>query len=131
MLVDTSNEAVEWNGLSIEITKEYQEYVTIFEADPFSKETSTKEEKVMESYGSFRKIEYIVFFSEWFLFNHSCKSQLLFTVEDLARNLDSGLQTDVLILDFKKAFDTVPHQRLICKLDFYGMRGTILTWLTK
>ena len=35
-------------GLSDEITKEYQEYVTMFEADPFSKETSTKGKKVME-----------------------------------------------------------------------------------
>ena len=35
-------------GLSDEITKEYLEYVTMFEADPFSKETSTKGEKVME-----------------------------------------------------------------------------------
>ena len=66
-----------------------------------------------------------------FLSNHSCESQLLITVEDLARNLDRRLHTDVLILDFQKAFDTVPHQRLIRKLDFYGIRGTIMTWITK
>ena len=70
-------------------------------------------------------------FQHGFRSNHSCESQLLITVEDLARNLDRGLQTDVLILDFQKAFDTVPHQRLIRKLDFYGIRGTILTWITK
>ena len=35
-------------SFSDEITKEYQEYVTMFEADPSSKETFTKGEKVME-----------------------------------------------------------------------------------
>ena len=63
--------------------------------------------------------------------NHSCDSQLLITVEDLARNLDHGLQTDVLILDFQKAFDKVPHQRLIQKLNFYDIRGNILDWVTQ
>ena len=82
-------------------------------------------------YGSFRKINILSSFQHGFRSNHSCASQLLITVEDLARNLDRGLQTDVLILDFQKAFDTVPHQRLIRKLDFYGIRGTILTWITK
>ena len=70
-------------------------------------------------------------FQHGFHSNHSCELQLLISVEDLARNLDRGLQTDVLILDFQKAFDTIPHQRLIRKLDFYGIRGTILTWITK
>ena len=70
-------------------------------------------------------------FQHGFRAQHSCESQLIITVEDLSRNLDNKLQTDVLILDFQKAFDTVPHQRLIQKLDFYGIRGNILTWITK
>ena len=77
------------------------------------------------------KYDILSSFQHGFRSNHSCESQLLITVEDLARNLDRGLQTDVLILDFQKAFDMVPHQRLIRKLDFYGIRGTILTWITK
>ena len=48
--------------------------------------------------------------------NHSCESQLILTVEDLAKNLDHGDQMDMIILDFSKAFDKVPHQRLISKL---------------
>ena len=35
-------------GLSDEIAEEYQEYVAMFEADPFSEEKSTKGESVME-----------------------------------------------------------------------------------
>ena len=68
-------------------------------------------------------------FQHGFRSQHSCESQLIITVEDLARNLDYGLQTDTLILDFQKAFDTVPHQRLIQKLDHYGIRGNILEWI--
>ena len=55
-------------------------------------------------------------FQHGFRAQHSCESQLIITVEDLAKNLDNKIQTDVLILDFQKAFDTVPHQRLIQKL---------------
>ena len=36
--------------------------------------------------------------------NHSCESQFILTVEDLAQNLDHGDQMDMIILDFRKAF---------------------------
>ena len=32
-------------------------------------------------------------------------------------------------MDFKKAFDTVPHMRLLNKLEGYGIRGNVLTWV--
>jgi len=57
--------------------------------------------------------------------HHSCKTQLLITLEDLARNLDHGKQSDIILLDFAKAFDTVPRQRLLLKLRHYGIQGTI------
>ena len=58
---------------------------------------------------------------------HSCETQLISTVYDLACNLNSGLQTELLLLDFKKAFDKVPHYRLYYKLSHYGIRGTTLS----
>ena len=48
---------------------------------------------------------------------HSCESQVITIVEHIARNLDHGKQTGVLLLDFSKAFDMVPHKRLVKKLD--------------
>ena len=60
---------------------------------------------------------------------HSCETQLLITLEDLARNLDHGKQSDIILLDFAKAFDTVPHQRLLLKLRHYGIQGTINKWI--
>ena len=46
-----------------------------------------------------------------------------------SRNFESKTQTDVVVLDFSKAFDVVPHQRLLHKLDHYGIRGTTLNWI--
>ena len=59
----------------------------------------------------------------------SCEQQLLGFVSDLHNNLDEGNQTDVLIMDFSKAFDKVGHQRLLRKLDYYGVRGKNLKWI--
>ena len=59
----------------------------------------------------------------------SCETQLTITVDELCRNLDKGLQTDVAILDFSKAFDKVPHDLLLYKLDCYGIRGNLHAWI--
>ena len=59
----------------------------------------------------------------------SCETQLLLTVDDLAKELDRAGQTDTVLLDFSKAFDVVPHQRLIMKLHYYGIRGNTLCWI--
>ena len=48
------------------------------------------------------------------------------TVEHLARSVNDRNQTDLLILDFSKAFDKVAHKRLLLKLEFYGIRGLVL-----
>ena len=42
---------------------------------------------------------------------------------------DKKIQTDLAILDFSRAFDTVPHERLLGKLDYYGIRGKIQEWI--
>ena len=53
----------------------------------------------------------------------SCESQLIITIDSIAKSLAAGEQVDVILLDFSKAFDKVPHQRLLHKLDYYGVRG--------
>ena len=60
---------------------------------------------------------------------HSCVSQLLTTVHDLLRSYDKKKQVDVMILDFSKAFDTVPHDKLLSKLQSYGIDGNIHNWI--
>ena len=44
-------------------------------------------------------------------------------------NLENGKQTDLLILDFSKAFDKVSHSLLLHKLYHYGIRGSINQWI--
>ena len=61
----------------------------------------------------------------------SCETQLLTTNHDLFSSFDTGTQTDMAVLDFSKAFDTVPHSKLLKKLSHYGIGGTILEWLKK
>ena len=59
----------------------------------------------------------------------SCETQLLQTTDDILRNLNNKKQTDCAILDFSKAFDKVPHQRLRHKLQFYGIRNNTQQWI--
>ena len=61
---------------------------------------------------------------------HSSETQLVTTVEDLAKYLDHKQQVDMLILDFSRAFDNVAHQRLIHKLEYYGIRNNLKEWIT-
>jgi hypothetical protein len=59
----------------------------------------------------------------------TCESQLILTIQDLAAGLNSKSQIDAILLDFSKAFDNVPHERLAAKLHHYGVRGNTLSWI--
>ena len=61
---------------------------------------------------------------------YSCDTQLLVTVNDFLTSFDNKKQVDVAILDFSKAFDTVPHKKLLHKLENYGITGPLHNWLT-
>ena len=43
--------------------------------------------------------------------------------------MDEGSPVDVIYLDFQKAFDKVPHQRLILKVNSHGMGNSIINWI--
>ena len=58
----------------------------------------------------------------------SCETQLIQLVEDLGRQLSLGKQTDLILLDFSKAFYKVKHLKLLCKLSCFGVKGNTLNW---
>ena len=59
----------------------------------------------------------------------SCETQLIEFTDDITKNMENGKQTDVLIMDFSKAFDKVSHSLLLHKLDHYGIRGKTNRWI--
>ena len=61
---------------------------------------------------------------------YSCTSQPINIVEHLAKDMDSKKQIDIIFLDFSKPFDTVPHQCLLTKLQYYGINNKIYHWIS-
>ncbi len=59
----------------------------------------------------------------------SCETQLIEFCTDIVNNLQDGKQTDVIVLDFSKAFDKVSHKMLLEKLHHYGIRGKTNKWI--
>ena len=51
---------------------------------------------------------------------------LIVTIHEIAKHLSCGNQVDVILLNFAKAFDKVTHARLLHKLDFCGIRGSLI-----
>ena len=65
-----------------------------------------------------------------FLPGRSCTTNLLTVLEEWTEAVDKGIAIDNVYLDFAKAFDTVPHARLLTKLKAYGIDGNCLKWIT-
>ena len=59
----------------------------------------------------------------------SCQTQLISLMEDVSYTLDNQLQTDLILLDFSKAFDTVPHKRLLAKFQHYKINHHVRAWI--
>ena len=59
----------------------------------------------------------------------SCLTNLLEFSENIAGVLDNGDPIDVIYLDFQKAFDKVPHERLLLKLRAHGVVGKVWEWI--
>ena len=59
----------------------------------------------------------------------SCETQRIEFIDDLSKNLENNQQTDVLVMDFSKAFDKVCHSLLVHKLHHYGIQGNFNRWI--
>ena len=63
-----------------------------------------------------------------FVNGRSSTAQLLSILNTIGKNLDQGLQTDVVFMDICKAFDSVDHSILLQKLHDFGFSGSLLLW---
>jgi len=59
----------------------------------------------------------------------SCTTNLVIFLDKLTAIIDKGIPADVFYLDFAKAFDKVPTQRLLLKLKNKGVDGNVLRWI--
>jgi hypothetical protein len=77
----------------------------------------------LERHGLIRKTQH------GFMRGRSCTTNLLSFFENITAALDSGDVADIVYLDFAKAFDTVPHERLKKKLKAHGLSGSLFKWI--
>ena len=66
-----------------------------------------------------------------FLKARSCLTNLLCFFEEITKWVDDGSPVDVVYIDFQKAFDKVPHQKLILKLKAHGIGNDVINWIEK
>ena len=64
-----------------------------------------------------------------FISGRSTVTQLLNYIDKCTESISKGHTIDTVYLDFAKAFDTVPHKRLIAKLEMYGISGCLINWI--
>jgi hypothetical protein len=59
----------------------------------------------------------------------SCETQLLEYIDDVTLNMENGKQTDILVMEFSKAFDKVSHSLLLHKLHYYVIQSELNSWI--
>jgi len=100
------------------LSKQFREHLTRFECTKIFKKVLSFSNKI------------VTHCQHGFVTKKSCFTNLLETYENRTLALDSGRGIDVIYLDYRKAFDSVPHCRLARKLAGNGLIDKILTWLT-
>ncbi|CAM4611597.1 unnamed protein product [Caretta caretta] len=79
--------------------------------------------KDIEVNGNWDKIQH------GFTKGRSCQTKLISFFEKVTHFLDKGNAVDLIYLDFSKAFDTVPHKKLLAKLEKMGINMKIERWI--
>ena len=91
--------------------------------------------KILESIIRDKLMEYFIcnnLFSNYqfgFIKGRSTTLQLLNVIDKWTSSLENGGQVDIVYMDFEKAFDKVPHNRLLSKLESYGINNDIIKWI--
>jgi len=65
-----------------------------------------------------------------FIPGRSCTTNLLTYLNEVTSALDNGIPYDVIMLDFRRAFDVVPFQHMLKQLEAHGVGGPLLKWLS-
>ena len=92
--------------------------------------------KLLETLTRDHTVEFLVkqinkYISTWVPKSKVCLTNLLCFLEEIIKWVDDGLPVDVVYLDFQKAFDKVPHQRLFLKLKAHGIGKDVINWIEK
>ena len=64
-----------------------------------------------------------------FMKRRNTSTNQLLMLDVLTQNFDKNIQTDLILLDFSKAFDVVPHTKLFSVLHCYGIEGRVVHWI--
>ena len=62
--------------------------------------------------------------------SRSCETQLISFLQHISQSNNQHIQTYVVIMDFAKAFDKVPHQHLLYELKYYGISCNAYNWIS-
>ena len=60
---------------------------------------------------------------------HSTQHAIITLFDNITKLFDNGNIAISIFIELKKAFDTIDHRILLCKLYFYGIRGPMLKWM--
>ena len=64
-----------------------------------------------------------------FISKRSCLTDILQFIETVTNYVDQGYPVDVIFLDFQKAFDKMPHGRLLLKVKAMGIWSLVANWI--